>query len=304
MSIQFESITGETEIQHPRLSIYFSQQTKNVLQSLNIKTVRDFIRTPISKFELIATDIEMIKKAQLKLSQQIIGKQYTLKQFKDAIEMKVYSTGIESIDSAIPEKGLVKGKCYDIVGNIDGPLLRVVLTMMCSYLIQTEKHVLWIDTIVPPNFDVVYDILLNQFDCEKDDIINKYFKLIHIKVEQTFYELHRDLDDLIEETDCEMIIFNSLAHLLQSNLLFSSPLYLKTVQWLTHINKLAHENQLIIINVNFLQMIIKQNPHKLRLIETLLKSGFYAFPDIQLLMTSQDNTISAYLTKPKIVITD
>ena len=51
-------------------------------------------------------------------------------------------------------------------------------------------------------------------------------------------------------------------------------------------------------------MILKQNPNHLRLIETLLKSGFYSFPDIQLLLTSKDNTISAYLTKPKIVFTN
>ena len=151
---------------------------------------------------------------------------------------------------------------------------------------------------------MIYDILLNQFDCNKDDIINKYFNLIHIKIEQSFYELERDLDEMIEETECEMIVFNSLAHLLQPNLLYASPLHSKTIKWLLHVNTLAYQKQLIVINVNFLQMILKQNPNHLRLIETLLKSGFYSFPDIQLLLTSQDNTISAYLTKPKIVFTN
>ena len=115
MSLQLESINGETEIQHPKLSSYFNQTTKDILLSMNIKTIRDFLRTPLTKFESISVDIQEIKRAQLKLSQQIIGRQYTLKQYKDAIKQKTYSTGIESIDNVIPEKGLQKGKCYDSV---------------------------------------------------------------------------------------------------------------------------------------------------------------------------------------------
>ena len=292
-------INADTPINDYKLQNYFDSNALNTLKKLKIENVRDFIKTPFHKF-VTFDDGNELKKLQQKLSIQLLSKNYTLKNIKDIKERKIYSTGIESINGSLPEDGLIQGKFYDFVGNVDGPILTVILTIICNYLIETKNDILWIDTCSLPDLNTIYQILLNK-NCDENDILNIYFEKFHVVIIDSFLDLEQNIEEYIKEFNCEMIIINSLSHFLQGNLLPSSPLHQKTIKFLNNLNSIVYNNELIVINVNFLQYQLN-NQKNYRLIETVLKNGFYSFPDIQILITSHNNDIRSYLIKPQLVI--
>ncbi|GAB1220029.1 hypothetical protein ENUP19_0047G0088 [Entamoeba nuttalli] len=293
-------ITGNTRIEDERLKQYFSGKGCELLIKNHITTVNDFVKAPLSKFEGIITDLEQVKKLQLKFALQLISRSYTLKDWKDSITIHPITTGITAIDNALPDNGLVQGRFYDFIGNIDGPINHVIITIVCSFLVSTNGDVLWIDTLSHPDFDIVFDILNNQFGCTETDIINIYFTRIHVITIQSFYKLDNLFESIIKETKSQMVVINSLSQLIQGNLLMSSPLYQKTVQFLNRICSIAFSQQLIILNITFQQIVLYENqsPH---LVETVLKNGYPSFPTMRIAIMSQDNQVSALLIKPQLL---
>ncbi|ELP90876.1 hypothetical protein EIN_359690 [Entamoeba invadens IP1] len=291
------SITGSTHINDPILSTYLDPTSSSVLLKAGIKTVDDFIKTPLIKISPLFVEPEKLSNFLKMLCCQIVPNRYTLLDYADNMEHTECTTGIPAIDSALPTRHMETGKIYDLVGTVDSLYYRVLVTIACCFIKQTSRPVLWIDTIRDLDFDIVYDVIVSQLELSTQDA-HTYFKQIHVVVEHSLINLINTFNDSLNE--CGLVIFNSLSSLTRHALSLSSPLYKHTVKFINTVSRIAEQKKLVVINMNFLQyeMSTDKQPH---LVTTIDNNLFYQYANVQVLLLTGDNQVSAQLTKPRIV---